>query len=96
MTTPENTIAQEIRAGQQSRTVEEIETWLSGYLAKLLDRDVDEIDPEVPFERHGLDSAAAISMMGDLENWLGLSLDAAEVYNFPTINALARHIVGEE
>lgn len=92
MKTEEQMIAQESRTDRQYRTFEEIESWLLGYVADLLDRDVDDIDPEVPFDRYGLDSAAGISMMGDLEDWLGENLDATAIYNFPSINALAKHI----
>lgn len=92
MKTEEQMIAQESGTDRQYKTCEEIKSWLLGYVANLLDRDVDDIDPEVPFERYGLDSAAAISMIGDLEDWLGENLDATVVYDFPSINALAKHL----
>lgn len=84
---------QKIPVDKKAKTIEEIQTWLSEYIANLLDRAIEEINPEIPFERYGLDSAAAISMIGDLENWLTVNLDATLIYEYPTIKSLAIHIV---
>lgn len=88
----ESQFDQEILAEQGVRTAEEIELWLSEYIANVVNKDRDDIDPELPFARYGLDSSAAISMVNSLEDWLGLSLDATLVYNFPTIAGLASRI----
>lgn len=49
----------------------EVQNWIVTYVADLLEVDADDIDPTVPFDRYGLDSASAVGMTGDIENWLG-------------------------
>ncbi len=69
-----------------------IQAWLVSYLAELLEIEPDEIDVRITFERYGLDSSAAVIMTGDLEEWLGYELDPTLIYDYPTIEALARHL----
>ncbi|MEO1374971.1 MAG: acyl carrier protein [Cyanobacteria bacterium J06635_10] len=54
-----------------------------------------EIDVTIPFDRYGLDSSAAVSMTGDLEDWLGYELDPTLIYDYPTIEALVEHLSSE-
>ncbi|MDJ0635262.1 MAG: acyl carrier protein [Xenococcaceae cyanobacterium MO_188.B29] len=42
------------------------------YLSDLLLIDAQEIDVTVPFDRYGLDSASAIGLTGDLQEWLAV------------------------
>ncbi|UFP94722.1 acyl carrier protein [Gloeobacter morelensis] len=72
----------------------EIQEWLIAYLAQLLDIRPDQVDIAIPFERYGLDSSASIGMTGDLEAWLGCELDPALLYDYQTIEILARHLAG--
>jgi acyl carrier protein len=67
-----------------------IREWLTGYIAKLLGMDVDEVDCLRSFEHYGLDSSAAIGMTGDLSEWLGREVDLTAAYDHPTIDGLAR------
>jgi acyl carrier protein len=69
----------------KSRTRDEIEQWFVAYLADQLDLPADRIDVTVPFDDFALDSATAIAMTGDLEEWLGRSIDPTLVYDYPTI-----------
>ncbi|MBD2256619.1 acyl carrier protein [Pseudanabaena sp. FACHB-2040] len=70
----------------------EIQAWIASYLADLLDIDADEVDVTIPFDQYGLDSAAAVGMSGDLEDWLGQKLDPTLLYDYPTVQALAHHL----
>lgn len=74
-------------------TATEIQEWMVDYLAELLEVDVDEIETDIPFDRFGLDSTAAIGMTGDLEDWLECRLDPTLLYDYPTIESLAGHLV---
>jgi acyl carrier protein len=69
-----------------------VQEWLTHYLANLLDMEPDDVDVETPFEGYGLDSAAAVAMTGDLEDWLQIELDPTLVYDYPTIEKLANHL----
>lgn len=73
-------------------TVASVQEWLTHYLANLLDMDPDDVDVETPFEGYGLDSAAAVAMTGDLEDWLKIELDPTLVYDYPTIEKLSSHL----
>ena len=73
-------------------TEQEIKTWLISYLAELTEMESDEIDTNLPFERYDLDSSAAVGLTVDLEEWLGQELDPTLLYDYPTINTLAKHL----
>jgi acyl carrier protein len=76
----------------QSSKAEKIEEWLISYLADLLEMDKDEMDITATFERYGLDSASAVGLVGDLEEWLGCNLDSTIMYDYPTIESLAKYL----
>ncbi|GFE69988.1 acyl carrier protein [Chroococcus sp. FPU101] len=69
-----------------------IQDWLIAYLAQLLEVEPQEIDPQTPFERYGLDSSAMVVLSGDLQEWLKCKLDPTLLYDYPTIEALAEHL----
>jgi acyl carrier protein len=52
----------------------------------------EEIDESEPFARYGLGSLEAVSIAGDLEDWLGRDLPATLLYDYPTIEALAHQL----
>jgi acyl carrier protein len=81
--------------GKPGRTSEEIQEWLINYLARALERSPDEIDVTVPFDDFALDSATAIGMTGELEDWLGKHVDPTLVYDYPTIEQFAQCLVDE-
>ena len=70
----------------------EIQEWLVSYLAQLLEIEPEEIDVTIPFDRYGLESAAAAGLTGDLEDWLGCELDPTLLYDYPTIAAIAEYL----
>jgi acyl carrier protein len=82
-------------AQKEPPTATEIQVWLVSYLAKQLEINSNEIDVTIPFERYGLDSSAAISLSGDLQDWLGYEIDPTLLYDYPTIEGLARHLAEE-
>ena len=71
------------------RSNEEIEGWLADYLATLIGVNRDTVDADWEFDAYGVDSAAAIALMGDLEAWLDLELDPTLIYDHPTIRSLS-------
>lgn len=62
------------------------------YIADLLQASSDDIDTDTPFDRFGLDSAAAIGMTGELEDWLDLEIDPTLMYDYPTIKGMATYL----
>ena len=82
----------EFASSVSSKSVIEIQEWIVAYLAELLEVDSDAVDVKIPFDRYGLDSSAAIGMTGELENWLGYSIDPTLIYDYPTIESFAQHL----
>jgi myxalamid-type polyketide synthase MxaD len=80
------------RTGSYSADV--IEKWLVGKLADLLGVAPDEIDIREPFASYGMGSTEAVSLSGELGDWLGQKVPADLAYEFPTIETLARHLSG--
>jgi acyl carrier protein len=77
------------------RTSGEIQQWMVTYLARQLQVEPEAIDVSLPFYEFSLDSATAIGMTGELEEWLGRRIDVTMVYEYPTIEGLARYLAGE-
>ncbi|NEO41305.1 MAG: acyl carrier protein [Moorea sp. SIOASIH] len=82
-------------APKKPPTAAEIQGWLVSYMAELLEIEPDEVDVTIPFDRYGLDSSAAVGLTGDLEDWLLTELDPTLMYDYPTIEALAKHVAIE-
>jgi len=71
------------------RSRADIRSWLTAYLAFLLEEEPQSINTELSFDSHGIDSAAAVSLVGDLEEWMGIELDPTIVYDYPSVTQLA-------
>ena len=69
-----------------------IRDWCVAYLAKSLNRAAGQINPDARFARLGVDSAASVFLIVDLEEWLNIRLPAETLVQHPTINSLARHL----
>jgi acyl carrier protein len=74
------------------RSAAEIQAWIASYLADILEVEPEEVEVSLPFDRYGLDSAVAIGLTGDLEDWLGTRLDPTLLYDYPTVAALSKHL----
>ncbi|MFC4506758.1 MULTISPECIES: acyl carrier protein [Streptomyces] len=76
-------------------TVESLSSWLADRIALYLKRTPTEIVPTVPLAEYGLDSVAALSLCGDIEEDFDLVLEPTVAWDYPTIEALAEHLVEE-
>ena len=80
----------------QPRTATEIQDWLVAYVGfRILNVSPEEVDASISFERYGLDSLDAVSMTGDLDDWLGFDVDPTLPYDYPTIEALSQALAEE-
>jgi acyl carrier protein len=75
-----------------NRTFEEIAAVLAEHVAKKTGARVADVERDRRFDHHGLDSADAVRMIGDLEDFVGRPLSAALPYKYPTIASLARRL----
>ena len=77
-----------------SRPASEVEAWLVARLAAMLGVAAESIDARRPFASFGLGSLQAVSLAGELEQWLGRPLSPTLVYEYPTVEALALFLTG--
>ena len=71
----------------------EIRDWCLAYLTRTVADPAIPIGPDIPFERIGLDSATSAYFIVELEEWVGGELEPELVFDYPTVDELARHIV---
>jgi acyl-CoA synthetase (AMP-forming)/AMP-acid ligase II/acyl carrier protein len=76
-------------------TEKEIQTWLISHLALYLNIPPDEIDIQEPFSAYGLDSAVAVSLTGQLAQWIGCELEITLFWEYPSIETLAQYLAEE-
>ena len=82
--------------GERDIAAATIETWIALKLEDALELDRGEIDVNEPFDRYGLDSSEAVTLISDLEDWLGRELPANLVYEYPSIADLAQYLARSE
>ena len=82
-------------SAQKGASVEEIQNWLISRLAELMRVSPEEVHVQEPFANFGLNSIDAVSLSGDLEDFLGRQLPATLLWDFPTIEVLSRHLGAE-
>lgn len=73
----------------------EIVTWAQGYLADLLGSDPATLDPNVDFDRLGVDSALAVSLLIEIEGRYGIDLALESLFENPTLTAVADTVAAE-
>ncbi|WP_198009099.1 AMP-binding protein, partial [Saccharomonospora saliphila] len=71
-----------------------VAAWLREAVAGLTGRAPREVDSDVTFGNLGMDSAAVLSLTGDLATWLGRSVDPTLLYAHPTIARFADAVAG--
>lgn len=75
---------------------EEIKAWLVSNIAAIIEIDPELIDVQKPLENYGIDSMQAMNLSGDMQEWLGCQLSPTVVWDYPTIELLARHLIQDK
>ncbi|WBT08586.1 polyketide synthase Pks13 [Corynebacterium sp. SCR221107] len=83
-------------ADKVAMTVAELRTWLRNWVMSTTGLPAEEITDDKPMQSFGLSSRDVVILSGELENLLGVSLDATIAYEYPTIAALATRLVEGE
>lgn len=73
----------------QSITKEFLCNWLCEWLAQQINKPLETINAEESFISYTLDSIIAMSLVGDLEDYLGCRLSPTLAWDYPSIKALA-------
>ncbi|MEH1834782.1 MAG: amino acid adenylation domain-containing protein, partial [Nostoc sp.] len=79
----------------KSKSVEAIEAWLLAKIGEYLQVSPVEIDIRQPLAQYGLNSLAAVRISGELQEWLGREFSPTLLYDYPTLEGLARHLADE-
>lgn len=69
-----------------------LEQWLINQLADQLSLDPSTIKVSESLTRYGLDSIDAVTLVGDLEDWLDLELPDTLFWDYPTIEKASQYL----
>ena len=79
----------------QFKNAIEIQKWLLIWLSTELEFDVSNIDIQEPFVNFGLSSRQAMVLMGDLQEYLGITLEDILVWEYPNIQQLSEYLADQ-
>jgi acyl carrier protein len=75
-------------------SVEDIVAWLVARVAEILEVPIDEIDVDGPIMNLALSSVEAVSLSGELEEYVGTNLSPTLIYQHASLSSLAAHLGG--
>lgn len=84
------------RASGRAPTEFEIQAWLISKISAVVEVKPQQIDIRRPFEQYGMDSMQAMHISSDVEDWLGRQVSPTAVWDYPTIELLARYLARDE
>lgn len=70
----------------------EIVDWCRRYVANTLNIDLEAVHADEDLDAFGLDSALATAMVFDLEDWLGVDIPVATLFEHRTLQRVARAV----
>lgn len=77
------------------QTAEVIQEWIIANIAEQIGVELDEIDINERLDSYGLDSAQAMLLAAQLEDFLGFELSPTLVWHYPTIEAFSKRLAEE-
>lgn len=92
MTLPNYTITQN-ETGYRNPKILIVQDWLRTHLAEQLSLDKNAVEITEQLSRYGLDSIDAVTLVGDLEDYLELELPSTLFWEHPTIAQAATYLV---
>jgi acyl carrier protein len=82
-----------IESQAPARSKDSITDWLVQWIARELALPPVEIETDKSLLNYSLSSVTAMMLVGDLEEWLGLTLAPTLVWDYPSIDAIADHLI---
>lgn len=76
-------------------TVVELIAWLREWIADDVSIPLSEVNPDQPFEEFGLSSRSILQLSGELEDLTGKTINAAVLYQNPTVNKLSTFLLDD-
>jgi len=77
----------------KSWTKQDISDFFKLKIAEEMEMDIKEIDIHQNFAQFRLDSINSLFILEQLENYLGVSINTLDFWNYPTIDKFCQHIV---
>lgn len=78
---------------QKELDTKSITNWMKEKIQEYCGIDKDSIDIDKSFDMLGLDSATAIMISGELQDYLKIEIDPTIFYDHPTINLMLDHLI---
>jgi len=69
-----------------------LRAWLTERVAEYLRLPAHEVDTGRRLADYGLDSVYALALCGDIEDYLGIRLEATVVWDYPTVDQLGGYL----
>lgn len=85
-----------IKTRTDAPTLDALQKWMAHWIRQRFAMSEEIVDYTRPFIDYGLDSLSGVSMIGELERWLGRSLSPTLLWNYPSIAQLANYLVRQE
>jgi acyl carrier protein len=71
------------------------QVWLATRIAEYVRQPANAIQLDVPLSEYGLDSVYALTLAGEIEDHLGVSLDPTLMWDYPTLRKLSEALTGD-
>lgn len=75
-----------------STSTEDILAWCCEYLADLLAMPLEKVDSDADFDRLGVDSAVAVSLLMEVEDRYGVDIPPEALFENPNLRAVAEYL----
>ncbi|MEM7393970.1 MAG: beta-ketoacyl synthase N-terminal-like domain-containing protein, partial [Verrucomicrobiota bacterium] len=89
-------VVRKIQPARIERTVRQPDANVAGSVVEALSASLKltggEIDPDVPFSDYGMDSLISVSFVKQVGEALGVSLNPAVIFDYPTVNRLSAFV----
>lgn len=78
-----------------THSADSLRNWLTERIADYVQRPAAEISATEPLVEYGLDSVSALNVSADIEDFLGIAVEATVMWDNPTIDALSGALMDE-
>ncbi len=76
-------------------TKEDIVSWCQGYISGVLGVKEELLNPKTDFDRLGIDSAIAVSLLIEIEQRYGVDLPPEALFENPNLDAVATYLLAQ-
>jgi acyl carrier protein len=83
-----------IRVENSPSSRQAIESWITQWIARELALPVEQIEASKSLLNYSLSSVTAMMLVGDLEEWLEITLPPTLVWDYPSIEAIVDYLIG--